>query len=111
RRDRSRPAERVRGRAARGLQEAPPHRVRDRVAAKRRQQGADERAPAAVQRVMETLGQLLDATAARLPDREAVAWAPHGEVTARMSWLELSAASRIAAKKLLAAGAGKGTRV
>src|SRR4029077_6936780 len=37
--------------------------------------------------------------------------APGGEVTARLDWAELRAASREAATKLLAAGAGKGTRV
>jgi fatty-acyl-CoA synthase len=60
---------------------------------------------------METLGALLDATAARFPDREALAWAPHGEVTLRRTWRELCSESRLAAKRLLAAGVGKGTRV
>ena len=60
---------------------------------------------------METLAQLLDATAARFPAREAVAWAPRGEVSARMTWAELRAASRLAARKLLGAGVGRGTRV
>ena len=60
---------------------------------------------------METLGQLLDATAARFPEREAVAYAAHGEVSVRLGWAELHAASRLAATRLLAAGAGRGTRV
>src|SRR5882672_2987900 len=60
---------------------------------------------------METLGQLLDATAARFPEREAVAYAAHGEVSVRLGWAELHAASRLAATRLRAAGAGQGTRV
>jgi fatty-acyl-CoA synthase len=60
---------------------------------------------------METLGALLDATAGRFPGREALAYAPRGEVTVRTSWAELRAESRLAAKKLALAGAGKGTRV
>ena len=60
---------------------------------------------------METLGGFLDSCASRFPEREALAYAPRAEVTARLSWAQLRAASRTAAKKLLAAGAGKGTRV
>jgi len=60
---------------------------------------------------MQTLGAFLDAAVARAPAREALAVAPGGEVTARLDWGALRAASREAAKKLLAAGAGKGTRV
>ena len=60
---------------------------------------------------METLVALLDATAARFPEREAVAYAPRGEVVARLSWDALRAASRLAAKRLVAAGVTKGTRV
>ena len=60
---------------------------------------------------METLGAFLDAAVARAPAREALAAAPRAEVTARLGWAELRAASREAAKKLLAAGAGKGSRV
>ena len=60
---------------------------------------------------METLGAFLDAAVARAPAREALAAAPRAEVTARLDWAELRAASREAAKKLLLAGAGKGTRV
>lgn len=60
---------------------------------------------------METLGAFLDALAAQHGEREAVAYAPHAEVTARLSWEELRAASRAAAKKLLGIGVGKGSRV
>ena len=60
---------------------------------------------------METLGALLDATAAAFPAREAVAWAPRGEVTERLAWADLRARSRLAAKRLVAAGVTKGTRV
>ena len=60
---------------------------------------------------METLGAFLDAAAARAPEREAVAYAPSNRVTARQSWAELRAASRLAAKRLVALGVGKGTRV
>ena len=60
---------------------------------------------------METLGAFLDAAVARAPAREALAAAPRAEVTARLGWAELRAASREAAKKLLLAGAGKGARV
>ena len=35
---------------------------------------------------METLAALLDATVARFPEREALAYAPHGEVTVRRTW-------------------------
>jgi len=60
---------------------------------------------------METLAALLDATVARFPEREALAYAPHGEVTVRRTWGELAAGSRRAAARLRAAGAGQGTRV
>src|SRR5207248_6537252 len=100
RRDRPR---RVCRHAARGLQAAAALRVPRRAAAKRRQQGADERAPGAVQ-VSVTLGAFLDATVARHPAREAVAWAPRDTVTARLTWAELRAASRTAATKLGGAG-------
>jgi fatty-acyl-CoA synthase len=60
---------------------------------------------------METLGSFLDDLVVRHARREAVAYAPREVVTARMGWEELRAGSRVAAKKLLAAGAGKGTRI
>jgi len=60
---------------------------------------------------METLGAFLDDLAARHGDREAIAYAPRDTVTARMTWTELRAASRVAAKKLVAAGVTKGARV
>lgn len=60
---------------------------------------------------METLGAFLDAVAARAPGREGVAWAPADRVVARLTWGELHAASRLAAKRLVALGVGKGTRV
>jgi fatty-acyl-CoA synthase len=60
---------------------------------------------------METLAGLLDATAARYPDREALAYAPNSAVTARRSWSDLRAESRLAARKLVALGVGKGTRL
>lgn len=60
---------------------------------------------------METLGAFLDDVTAREPEREAVAWAPRDRVVARMSRGELRAASRVAAKKLVGLGLGKGTRV
>lgn len=60
---------------------------------------------------MQTLGAFLDAAAARAPEREALAWAERDVVTERRTWHELREASRLAARKLLAAGVGKGTRV
>lgn len=60
---------------------------------------------------METLGAFLDSVCTRRADAEAIAYAPHAEVAARMNWAELRAASRLAAKKLINLGAGKGTRV
>jgi acyl-CoA synthetase (AMP-forming)/AMP-acid ligase II len=60
---------------------------------------------------METLGAFLDDVTAREPGREAVAHAPHDRVTARLTRAELRAASRAAAKKLVALDVGKGTRV
>src|SRR5205807_9766601 len=65
----------------------------------------------ALRRLMQTLGAFLDAAVARAPGREALAAAPRAEVTARLGWAELRAASREAAKKLLTNGVGKGTRV
>jgi acyl-CoA synthetase (AMP-forming)/AMP-acid ligase II len=60
---------------------------------------------------METLGAFLDDVTSREPGREAVAYAPRDRVVARMSRSELRAASRVAAKKLVGLGVGKGTRV
>ncbi len=60
---------------------------------------------------METLGAFLDAAVARDPAREAIAFAPGAHVTVRMTWAELGSASRTAAKKLLALGVVKGSRV
>jgi fatty-acyl-CoA synthase len=60
---------------------------------------------------METLGAFLDRLAAQHGGREAVAWAPREAVAGRLTWQELRAASRTAAKRLVAAGAGKATRV
>jgi fatty-acyl-CoA synthase len=60
---------------------------------------------------METLGAFLDAVTATEPEREAVAYAPSDRVTARLTRGALRAASRAAAKKLIAAGVTKGTRV
>lgn len=60
---------------------------------------------------METLGAFLDRIASQHPGREALAHAPRDTVTRRATWAELREGSRAAAKKLLAAGVGKGTRV
>lgn len=60
---------------------------------------------------METLGAFLDAVTASEPERECVAWAPHDVVQGRMTRGELRAESRVAAKRLLRLGVGKGTRV
>jgi fatty-acyl-CoA synthase len=60
---------------------------------------------------VETLGNFLDACLTKDPNREAVAYAPGARVTTRLNRAELRAASRLAAKKLVSAGAGKGTRV
>jgi fatty-acyl-CoA synthase len=60
---------------------------------------------------MDTLGAFLDAAAARAPDREALAWAPREAVATRLQWSVLREASRTAARRLLACGVGKGTRV
>jgi fatty-acyl-CoA synthase len=59
----------------------------------------------------ETLGAFLDDVTSREPSREAVAWAPRDRVAGRMSRGELRAASRVATKKLVGLGVGKGTRV
>ena len=67
--------------------------------------------PVPITRLMETLGSFLDSVAARDPSREALAYAPRAAVTVRMSFEELRAASRLAAKKLVAAGVTKGSRV
>src|SRR5262249_22121113 len=45
------------------------------------------------------------------PDREAIAYAPSDRVTARLTRAALREQSRLAARKLIAAGVGKGTRV
>jgi fatty-acyl-CoA synthase len=60
---------------------------------------------------METLGGFLDAVLAREPGREVVAYAPSDRVTVRQSAGELRAATRLAAKRLVALGVGKGMRV
>ena len=60
---------------------------------------------------MTTLGALLDQAAERAPTREALAVAPYDAVTARLTWRELRAASRAAAKRLVAAGVTKGAHV
>jgi len=60
---------------------------------------------------IETLGAFLDAAAARAPEREALAWAPHEAVATRLTWTALREASRVAARRFLACGVGKGTRV
>ncbi len=60
---------------------------------------------------MTTLGAFLDATVARHPEGEAVVYAPHDAVTARLTWAALRAASRVAARKLIGAGVDKGTHL
>jgi acyl-CoA synthetase (AMP-forming)/AMP-acid ligase II len=60
---------------------------------------------------METLGSFLDSLAALYGEREAVAHAPRSEVMARLSWAQLQAASREAAKKLVGIGVAKGSRL
>jgi fatty-acyl-CoA synthase len=60
---------------------------------------------------METLGTFLDSLAGTYQDREAIAYAPHDVVAARLTWRELRAASRAAANKLVTAGVTKGSRV
>ena len=60
---------------------------------------------------METLGAFFDSVAARAPQQEAVAVAPSNRVELRLTWGELRGASREAAKRLIALGVGKGTRV
>jgi fatty-acyl-CoA synthase len=60
---------------------------------------------------MRTLGAFLDAAAARAPEREALSWAERDVVSERRTWRELRDASRLAARMLLGAGVGKGTRV
>src|SRR6185295_9768705 len=61
--------------------------------------------------VMETLGRFLDECAARAPEREAIAYAPQGEVVRRLSWREFREQSRLAAKRWLELGATKGSRL
>src|SRR5207237_9752162 len=104
-------ARRLRGGTARRLQAAAARRVHRRAAAQRRQQGAGAPPAGALRGLMQTLGAFLDAAVARAPAHEALAAAPRAEVTARLDWAALRAASRQAAKKLLLAGAGKGTHV
>src|SRR5262249_32785164 len=65
----------------------------------------------ALPQAMKTLGAFLDVAAARAPEREAVSWAERDTVSERATWAELRAASRLAARKLLGLGVGKGTRV
>lgn len=60
---------------------------------------------------METLPHLLDSLAAVDGSAEAVAWAPAADVQARLTWDELVAQSRLAARRLVGLGVGKGTRV
>jgi fatty-acyl-CoA synthase len=60
---------------------------------------------------METLGAFLDEAAARAPEREVLAWAPREAVATRLAWSALREASRTAARRFLACGVGKGTRV
>src|SRR5260221_5909436 len=60
---------------------------------------------------METLGAFLDAVTAADPERDAIAYAPWDRVTARLTRGALRAASRVAARKLIAAGVVKGMRV
>ncbi len=60
---------------------------------------------------METLGAFLDAVVAAAPERELVAHAPAERVTGRLTGAALRAASRLAAKRLIGLGVGKGTRV
>ncbi|MGH7894259.1 MAG: hypothetical protein ACREQL_06290, partial [Candidatus Binatia bacterium] len=60
---------------------------------------------------METLGAFLDDVTSREPAREAVAYAPQDRVTARMTRAELRTASRVAAKRFVGLGVGKGTHV
>jgi fatty-acyl-CoA synthase len=59
----------------------------------------------------ETLGSFLDSLAAQYGDREAVAYAPRDRVVARLTWRQLRAASRVAAKKLVGDGVTKGSRI
>ena len=60
---------------------------------------------------METPARFPDTPAAAHGAREVVAYAPSDRVTARLTWDELRRGSREAARKLVAAGVGKGTRV
>jgi fatty-acyl-CoA synthase len=60
---------------------------------------------------METLGAFLDSLTAVDAEREAIAYAPTDRVTARLTRGALRTASRVAAKRFLAAGVTKGMRV
>jgi fatty-acyl-CoA synthase len=60
---------------------------------------------------VETLGAFLDALAARHGGSEAVAYAPSEAVTSRLTFAGLRVQSRLAAKRLYAAGVRHGTRV
>jgi fatty-acyl-CoA synthase len=60
---------------------------------------------------METLPHFLDSLAAVGGDVEALAWAPEAEVRVRLTWAELIETSRLAARRLVGLGVGKGTRV
>jgi fatty-acyl-CoA synthase len=60
---------------------------------------------------VETLGSFLDTVVAWAPAAEAVAFAPTQRVESRCTWAELREASRRAAKRLIALGVGKGSRV
>lgn len=59
----------------------------------------------------ETLPRFLDSLASVGPDAEAIAAAPESEVVTRLSWADLVAESRLAARKLIGLGACKGSRI
>lgn len=59
----------------------------------------------------ETLGSFFDDVCGRAPEREAVAFAPAAVVTERWTWARLAAESRLASRRLLGLGVGRGTRV
>jgi len=60
---------------------------------------------------VETLAAFLDGLVARHGDREVIAAAPRDSVDTRVTWVDLRAASRAAAWKLVHVGATKGSRV
>ena len=60
---------------------------------------------------MESLPTFLDSLAAVGDDAEAITWVPEEKVRSRLTWAQLVSQSRTAARRLLALGAGKGTRV